>query len=79
MYSLSKKDRLKILSKNKTAKKNHTSVIIEEEIEKIIAATLPPIPGLVRGLSPEERNKVYDIAIHESFINFVKVNRNPFG
>ena len=78
MYSLSEKDRLEILSKSKTAIKNSQSGIIEEEIEKIIAATLPPVPGLVRGLSPEERKKVFDIAIQQRFINFIKKNGKPF-
>ena len=78
MYSLSEKDRLKIISKSQKAIDNSPSVIMEEEIEKIITATLPPVPGLVRGLSPEERRKIFDISIQQSFTNFIKANGNPF-
>lgn len=76
MNSLSDKDRLKILSQAQTAL-SIPSGVIEEEIEKIIAATLPPVPGLVRGLSPEERREIFDTAIKQQFESFIKQNGKP--
>lgn len=78
MYSLSEKDRLEIISNCQKTMDNSPSGVMEEEIEKIIAATLPPVPGLVRGLSPDERREIFDIAIQQSFTNFVKKNGKPY-
>ncbi len=76
MYTLPEKDRLRIISQSSL--KNHLEGAISIEIEKMIASTLPPVPGMVRGLSEEEREKVFAKAIHQQRENFIKNNGDAF-
>jgi hypothetical protein len=78
MYSLSEEDRLKIVSQaSKHAE--HEGGVISKEIEEMIASTLLPVKGLVRGLSEEQRLKVFENAVHEQRTKFIKENGDALG
>lgn len=76
MYSLSEKDRLSIMSQSTL--KTYPDGAIALEIEKMIAATLPPLPGLVRGLSADDRVKVFAAAVHQQREDFIEKNGDAF-
>lgn len=69
MYSLPEKDRLRILSQASLG--TSKNVIVDMEIEKMIASTLPPVSGMVGGLSDEEKAKVFAAAVHQQREDFI--------
>lgn len=78
MYSLSEKDRLNIVSQAASCKK-HPDGAVEIEIEQMIASTLPPVQGMVRGLSAVERVKVLAAAAQQQREKFINEHGDAFG
>lgn len=77
MYLLSEKDRLNIVSQ--ASRETHPAGAVEIEIEKMIASTLSPVPGMIHGLSAEERVKVLSTAAQQQRENFIKECGDAFG
>lgn len=77
MYKLSEAERLKIISE--ASKVSYPDGAVGIEIEKMIASSLPPVPGLVRGLSAEERNEVFTAAVQMQHERFIKENGDAWG